>query len=280
MKLVELKCKNCGAILKINPDTPEIHCEHCKANFRLDDEARHIKYDDMDKVGYEYEKGRLKARHEYELEKQHREIEAKERASKAKRDADNKKWVILAWIFLFPFMLTYWIWKKSSLDKRAKIALIGGMWILFFIIGAAAPDSTQNTPDADKSIAAHKSEDNTKVIEEKDNDEQKQNSEKDSQLSLADAWNACGVMEAVDLYNSLSSITSPMERTKRANTIFQDGMDICEDYYVYDGEDSFISSTTQKWNNRKNEEMDGHPLTWYFDTVRPIQFLDTNIYKK
>lgn len=84
MKLVELKCKNCGAILKINPDTPEIHCEHCKANFRLDDEARHIKYDDMDKVGYEYEKGRLKARREYELEKQHREIEAKERASKAK----------------------------------------------------------------------------------------------------------------------------------------------------------------------------------------------------
>ena len=69
MKLVELKCKNCGAILKIEPGTTDVRCEHCKARYKFDDEARHIKYDDMEKAGYDYEKGKLKARQEHELEK-------------------------------------------------------------------------------------------------------------------------------------------------------------------------------------------------------------------
>ena len=121
MKLVELKCKNCGGILKVQPGTTDIHCEHCKTNYKLDDEAQHIKYDDMEKAGYDYEKGKLKARQEHELEKQRQKIEAQQAAAKAEKDAKMKKWIILAWIFFFPFMFTYWLWAKGTLDKRIKI---------------------------------------------------------------------------------------------------------------------------------------------------------------
>ena len=83
MKLLELKCKNCGAALKVKPDTADIHCDHCKANYKLDDEVQHIKYDDMEKAGYDYEKGKQKARQEHEQQKK---IEAdKQRIEKIRK---------------------------------------------------------------------------------------------------------------------------------------------------------------------------------------------------
>lgn len=145
MKLVELKCKNCGAVLKVQPDTADIHCEHCKANYKLDDEAQHIKYDDMEKAGYDYEKGKLKARQEHELEKQRQKVEAQQAAAKAEKDAKMKKWIILAWIFLFPIMFTYWLWTKSTLDKRIKIILTVGVWLFFIIVGASSHSSSPST---------------------------------------------------------------------------------------------------------------------------------------
>lgn len=83
MKLLELKCKNCGAALKVKPDTADIHCDHCKAYYKLDDEVQHIKYDDMEKAGYDYEKGKQKARQEHEQQKK---IEAdKQRIEKIRK---------------------------------------------------------------------------------------------------------------------------------------------------------------------------------------------------
>ena len=66
MKLVEMKCKNCGAVLKVEAGSDDVRCEHCKAHYKLDDEAKRVKYVDMEAAGYEYEKGRLKARIEHE----------------------------------------------------------------------------------------------------------------------------------------------------------------------------------------------------------------------
>lgn len=65
MKLVELECQNCGAALKVEEGTNNISCPYCKATYKLDDEAQHIKYDDMENSGYEFEKGRIKAQKEH-----------------------------------------------------------------------------------------------------------------------------------------------------------------------------------------------------------------------
>lgn len=64
MKLVEMKCKNCGAQLKVNLEQKQSYCQFCGAEFHIDDEVQHIKYDDMEQAGYEFEKGRIKAQKE------------------------------------------------------------------------------------------------------------------------------------------------------------------------------------------------------------------------
>lgn len=150
MKLVELKCKNCGAILKVQSGTIDIHCEHCKANYKLDDEAQHIKYDDMEKAGYDYERGRIKAKKEHEEEKRRQKLEAQQVAIKAEKNAKMKKWIILAWFFFFPFMFTYWLWAKSTMEKRFKIILTVGVWLFFIIVAASSGAYRPTNPSTNK----------------------------------------------------------------------------------------------------------------------------------
>lgn len=64
MRLVELECQNCGAALKIDEGTNIVHCPYCNAKYKIDDEVKHVKYDDMENSGYEFEKGRIKAQKE------------------------------------------------------------------------------------------------------------------------------------------------------------------------------------------------------------------------
>ena len=65
MKLVELECKNCGAALKVEEESDIINCPYCNASYKIDDEVKHVKYDDMENSGYEFEKGRIKAQKEH-----------------------------------------------------------------------------------------------------------------------------------------------------------------------------------------------------------------------
>ena len=65
MKLVELECKNCGAALKVEEGSDIINCPYCNASYKIYDEVKHVKYDDMENSGYEFEKGRIKAQKEH-----------------------------------------------------------------------------------------------------------------------------------------------------------------------------------------------------------------------
>ena len=104
MKLVEMKCKNCGANLKINPDSKDFTCNYCHSTFKLDDEVQHIQYDNMIESGYEFEKGRIKA------QKEAIETAINQENEKLKKKK-NLKWWIIGWIFFFPIPLTILIWK-------------------------------------------------------------------------------------------------------------------------------------------------------------------------
>ena len=130
MKLVELKCKNCGATLKVNPEENEITCRYCQTSFKLDDEIKHIKFDDMEQNGYEFEKGRIRAQEENKNNKI-----SDVAYSNVKKKNNKMLWLVLAWIFLFPFTATYFIAKSEKLDKKKKIIIIAVIWILFLIIG-------------------------------------------------------------------------------------------------------------------------------------------------
>ena len=55
MRLIELKCKNCGAKLKIEDNVKKVTCKYCNTEFSVEDA-----YND----GYNFEKGRMKAQTE------------------------------------------------------------------------------------------------------------------------------------------------------------------------------------------------------------------------
>ena len=40
MKLVEMKCKNCGSTLKVDENAKNVTCEYCHSSFAIDDEGR------------------------------------------------------------------------------------------------------------------------------------------------------------------------------------------------------------------------------------------------
>lgn len=42
MKLIELKCNNCGANLKVNSELNEVYCNYCGNKMLIDDEATTI----------------------------------------------------------------------------------------------------------------------------------------------------------------------------------------------------------------------------------------------
>mgnify|MGYP000385355092 FL=1 len=138
MKLLEMKCKNCGALLKVEEDAKYIECQYCNTKYKLDDEVQHIKYDDMEKSGYEFEKGRIRAQQEQKrAQSNYNNLNNVNNTSKKK---NNKTfWLILAWIFLLPFTATYFIAKNNKLDKKKKIVIIAIMWVIFLVIAYANP---------------------------------------------------------------------------------------------------------------------------------------------
>ena len=140
-----MKCKNCGALLKVEEDAQFINCQYCNTKYKLDDEVQHIKYDDMEKSGYEFEKGRIRAQQEQKrTQKNYNELNNVNNKSKKKNN--NAIWLILAWIFLLPLTATYFIAKNNKLDKKKKIAMIAIMWIIFLVIAYANPsENTQST---------------------------------------------------------------------------------------------------------------------------------------
>lgn len=145
MKLLEMKCKNCEALLKVEEDAKYIECQYCNTRYKLDDEVQHIKYDDMEKSGYEFEKGRIRAQQEQKrAQSNYNNLNNVNNTSKKK---NNKTfWLILAWIFLLPFTATYFIAKNNKLDKKKKIVIIAIMWVIFLVIAYANPsENIKNT---------------------------------------------------------------------------------------------------------------------------------------
>lgn len=145
MKLLEMKCKNCGALLKVEEDAKYIECQYCNTKYKLDEEVQHIKYDDMEKSGYEFEKGRIRAQQEQKrAQSNYNNLNNVNNTSKKK---NNKTfWLILAWIFLLPFTATYFIAKNNKLDKKKKIVIIAIMWVIFLVIAYANPsENIKNT---------------------------------------------------------------------------------------------------------------------------------------
>ena len=56
MKLIDTKCPHCGSSLKVDSTIKNATCEYCGSTFLIDDEVQHIKYDNAEEAGYNFEK--------------------------------------------------------------------------------------------------------------------------------------------------------------------------------------------------------------------------------
>lgn len=61
MKLVDLNCPGCGALLKVNPELTKGICNYCGNEFLIDDEIQKLNITNGVQLGYQQEQGRIDA---------------------------------------------------------------------------------------------------------------------------------------------------------------------------------------------------------------------------
>ena len=142
MKLVELKCKNCGATLKVEENSANVNCQYCSAHFKLDDEVQHIQYDNMEQSGYDFEKGRIRAQREHNMNNQ---------SLSSNTNVEEKKhsWIFYLFCLVFlPFVATFYIIKSKSLSRNVKIGLLVILWIFVFVVCAQSEKSEKELEES------------------------------------------------------------------------------------------------------------------------------------
>ena len=181
MKLVAFTCPACGAQLNVDIEKGQASCQFCGTTFPIDDEAQHIRYDNAEQAGYEFEKGRQRAQAEfaqsstqqpYQIPSQPMQIPEQQGRPKKKR----KTWLwVLGWIFIFPIPLTILMMRNKKLDEKVRIGIIVIAWIIYIGMGASSGkdksdasaegagseiEASQTIAEDDKSDSAETSDDN------------------------------------------------------------------------------------------------------------------------
>ncbi len=123
MKLIELKCNNCGANLKVNSELNEVYCNYCGNKMLIDDEATTIERVENAKI-----KSR-KSKHEQDMREK---IDNYEFEKKVKEDAFRKKVrisIVLGVISFALFMI------GSFVNEDNLFSMFGPILGLYPIIG-------------------------------------------------------------------------------------------------------------------------------------------------
>lgn len=129
MKLVDITCPSCGASLSCDEHSLIVECSYCGKVFYLDDEVQRVEHfvKDAEQLGYDLEKGKLKAQRE-EQDYQNKQI------------IKSKLVKVLLWVLFFPIMVGYKVISSKKLDTETKVIIIvlliglvsyimtGGLW--------------------------------------------------------------------------------------------------------------------------------------------------------
>lgn len=144
MKLVAFTCPGCGAQLSVDLNKKLATCQYCGATFPIDDEAQHIRYDNAEQAGYEFEKGRLRAQAEYAQSQRQRQYQAQTtlpyQPEQPKRKRRTWLW-ILGWIYIFPVPLTILVMRNKRLNEKLRMGIIIAAWVIFIALMITANES-------------------------------------------------------------------------------------------------------------------------------------------
>lgn len=124
MKIVEMKCKNCGAVLKIEEGAKETVCQYCQTHYQIENEK-------IKSIQYEEEiDGNAKSE----------KIEEQKENKSNHTSIDNlykKHGCLFYFIFflLFPFAITYYVIKSKKLRNSMKVIILLLLWTFIIIVG-------------------------------------------------------------------------------------------------------------------------------------------------
>lgn len=110
MRLVDMTCPQCGALLQVDDTKQEAVCSYCGAKLLIDDGEvhHHVHYDNAEDAGYKFEKGRQRA--QAEAWQSQRVVYPQ---SMQRNESRRNTWLwVLGWLFFFPAPLTVLIWRK------------------------------------------------------------------------------------------------------------------------------------------------------------------------
>ena len=151
MKLVAFTCPGCGAQLSVDLNKKVATCQFCGATFPIDDEAQHIRYDNAEQAGYEFEKGRLRAQEEYARSQRQGQYQAPTTLPYQPEQPKKKHrtWLwILGWIYIFPVPLTILMMRNKRLNEKLRMGIIIATWIIFIALMISANgSSTESKPE-------------------------------------------------------------------------------------------------------------------------------------
>lgn len=182
-------CTQCGARLVVDPRQEAAVCEYCgtpyivkKAINNYNVQIQNIQNTNNVQVG---KKGVAQSAFEFLDKQQEREHERvmdarrrQEEAEKQKRLEEEEKkrrrkkgWAtfgkVLLWIYLFPIMLTIFIWKNEKIQPKIKYALIGGLWVIVLLTllfrGNGNSDNSGTSSSAVENVSTNVS--NESVVE-------------------------------------------------------------------------------------------------------------------
>lgn len=164
MKLLNTKCPRCGGSMSIDETTKKAVCEFCRYETVVDDEVLHIQHDNVMQNGYEFEKGRIQARKEEELEKAkimaEMQLEESERllknieeAKQKEREEKLKKPMIITAILCFPIAIYLYLFKFAkfkNMEVKKKYIIIAisiVAYIIMLAIGAAQSEKEERAKE-------------------------------------------------------------------------------------------------------------------------------------
>lgn len=144
MKLVQVKCPNCGA--QITTKDSELVCEYCGCEFMVDEEPDLLDW-------YENEENKLREsendERQYDFDNDLVNTDNTDKSEKAatkQTDSKEKKkhgcfYYILSILF-FPVPITKAMLKDDSFKKKTRYIIIGASWIIYIALIAALSIST------------------------------------------------------------------------------------------------------------------------------------------
>lgn len=118
-------------------------------------------------------------------------------------------------------------------------------------IGKSKNSDTNEANTSETSVSTNEEQNNT-------NSQNQQETTEDGH-SYLDALRKCTVMEAADIYTTGIG--------KKSDNAFNDARVTCDSWYLDWGEDDFFDAVYTDWENRKTEQVDGQPLTYYLDVL-------------